>query len=597
MTELEILRSMIVTEQDVFAVRRQGRQIAASLGLEGQDQIRVATALSEVGRRLLSAVGIATVTFVVSVPDDSGAASRGTHDHARATWLSIRMSVRGRADDDVADGLAVTKVLMDEWAVHRDAAGTVVTMARQLPRAAAGLTPAEIQAIRADVVQLTAGTALEELAENNRQLLATLAEVQAHRDELLRLNAELEATNQGVLALYTELSGELESTNRGVVALYAELDERASQVRMASEAKTRFLANVSHELRAPVTSIGGLTRLLRDPASDPITAEQAHQLEMVDTSAHSLLTLVNDLLDLAKAESGRLDPARETIDVGAIFDTLRGTLRAWAPSAETTLVVENPVGLPSLRSDPVMLTQILRNLLTNALKFTPDGEVRMTAVMEPDGMLALTVSDTGIGIPVDEQERVFEEFHQVRSPLQARLTGTGLGLPYARRLVAILGGSIDLSSVPGEGSTFTVRLPVGDVTEPPVGETPISVLVVDDDEGFRTAASGVLRGCGFTVYEAADGRTALAAARARPPDMMLLDLRLAELDGFAVLDVLGAEPELQGIPVVVVTAYPEDLINHPAAERTVAVLDKTRTTLDDLCIIVRSTVRPASQHT
>ena len=160
-----------------------------------------------------------------------------------------------------------------------------------------------------------------------------------------------------------------------------------------------------------------------------------------------------------------------------------------------------------------------------------------------DGTRRLTVSDTGIGIPADEQERVFEEFHQVRSHAAGQLTGTGLGLPYARRLVAILGGTLDLASVPGEGSTFTVRLPVGDVTERPSATRHRSrVLVVDDDDAFRTAASGVLRGCGFTVVEAADGRTALAAAHVRrPPDMMLLDLRLAELDGFAVLDTLAGD--------------------------------------------------------
>jgi signal transduction histidine kinase len=591
MTTHELLRSTIAREQDVFTVRRQGRQIAASLGLEGQDQIRVATALSEVGRRLLGSLGATTVIFMLDVPDDSNPTSGGTPHHAGRPLLRVRASVRGRADEDVVDGLHVTKALMDDWYVERGPGTTVLTMARVLPAAAARLRPDELAAIREGVAELTGGTALEELAEHNRQLLSTLAEVQGHRDELLRLNSELEQTNQGVLALYTELSGELESTNRGVVALYAELDERATQVRAASEAKTRFLANVSHELRSPVTSIVGLTRLLRDPASDPLSSDQAQQLGMIDSSAHSLLTLVNDLLDLAKAESGRLDPVRAPVNLGVIFDTLRGTLRAAPAHETTTLVVSEPVGIPLLHSDPVMLTQILRNLLTNGLKFTPAGEVRLDAALD-DGEVVLTVSDTGIGIPEAELERIFEEFHQVRGPLQASLTGTGLGLPYARRLVHILGGSISLTSTEGQGSVFTVRLPVGaqDATES--APAPVSVLVVDDDEGFRTAAAGVLRGCGFVVYEAADGRTALTAASTRPPDMMFLDLRLAELDGFAVLDALASDENLRSIPVVVLTAYHQDVISHPAAARTTAVLDKTRTTLDDLCVIVGSTVVP-----
>ena len=224
---------------------------------------------------------------------------------------------------------------------------------------------------------------MEELAEHNRQLLATLAEVQAHRDELLGSTPSWRQTNQGVIALYTELSDELEATNRGVVALYAELDQRNTEVRAASEAKTRFLANVSHELRSPVTSIVGLIRLLRDPASDPLTGDQAHQLELIDASAHSLLTLVNELLDLAKAESGRLEPAPERVDLGTIFDTLRGTLRAVSPSRRRPrLIVDDPDGVPPLHTDPIMLTQVLRNLLTNGLKFTPAGEVRLTATLE-----------------------------------------------------------------------------------------------------------------------------------------------------------------------------------------------------------------------
>ena len=192
---------------------------------------------------------------------------------------------------------------------------------------------------------LTAGTPMEELAENNRQLLATLDEVQAHRDELLRLNAELEETNQGVLALYTELSGELEATNRGVVALYAELDQRTSQVRAASEAKTRFLANVSHELRAPVTSIVGLTRLLRDPPSDPLTAEQAQQLELVDASGAQP---AHPRQRTARPGQGGVGPARS--GAGADRPRRRSSTRCAAPSgpvppsAETTLVVDDPVG-------------------------------------------------------------------------------------------------------------------------------------------------------------------------------------------------------------------------------------------------------------
>jgi signal transduction histidine kinase len=574
MTPAELWTALVATEQDVFAVRRQGRQLAAALGLESQDQVQVT-------RQMRAALGPVRVRFTV---EDPGRASRS----GRAL-LRIHAHAARVADDDFVAAVRVTKGLMDQWDVARDATGTSVSLARQLPGRSGAPTPEALAAIRADLAATGAGTPLEELAEHNRQLLAALDDVRRQRDELLRLNAELEETNQGVVALYAELSEELEATNRGVVALYAELDQRTNQARQASESKTRFLANVSHELRSPVTSVVGLTRLLRDPSSDPLTADQAEQLDLIDTSAAGLLTLVNELLDLAKAESGRLEAQREEVDLRGLFGTLRGTLRAAPMSGDTELVIDDP-DLPVVHTDPIMLAQVLRNLLTNAMKFTPAGRVSLTAVRESGGDLALTVADTGIGIPADEQERVFEEFHQVRNPLQANYKGTGLGLPYAQRLVHILGGSISLSSVPGEGSTFTVRLPTDLAGE--AGPRLTRVLMIDDDDGFRTAAARILRAGGFAVTEATDGGSALASADANPPDLILLDLRLAGQHGAMVLEALAANDRLAAVPIIVLSAFPGDLAGHPAEARATAVLDKTRTTLDDLCDVVRSTVEP-----
>jgi signal transduction histidine kinase len=532
---------------------------------------------------MLATLGPVSVDFRMSVPADGSRA-----------MLVVRATTAGQADEDFVTGIRVTERLMDRWDVDRSPTSTTVTMGRRLPDRTALPSAKELEAIRAEASTVTAGTPLEELAEHNRQLLATIEEIQAQRDELLRLNAELEETNKGVMALYSELSDELEATNRGVVALYAELDQRTTEVRQASEAKTRFLANVSHELRAPVTSIVGLTRLLRDPFSGALTDEQANQIELIDTSARTLLGLVNELLDLAKAESGRLEPVPDVTDLVAIFDTLRGTLKAVPAATGTSLVVVDPVGVPHLYTDPVMLTQILRNLVTNALKFTPAGEVRLEAEYDPaGGRVALVVADTGIGIPPEEQERIFEEFHQVRHPLQATVTGTGLGLPYARRLAELLGGEITLASTPGQGSTFVVHIPVGEAPPGDGGERPdrtLSVLLAEDDEAFRSAAAAVLRGSGVTVYEAADGRTALAAIEVRPPDMILLDLRMTHVDGLAVLDALSGDDTLRHIPVVVLSAYPKELVGHPALRRVAAVLDKGQTALDELPLVIRRAV-------
>jgi signal transduction histidine kinase len=443
MTE-PLVRVRMRNEQDVFAVRQLGRELARLAGLEGQDQTRVATALSEVGRLMLAAGEGADVRI-------------GVTPGARATLLiEVEHSVPDDAGRLTAE-LGPVGRLVDTMEVGDGSTGTVVRMARRLPPSAPPLTPERMEEIRAGLARHVPGTPLDELGVQNQQLIAALEEVRKQRDDLARLNAELAETNRGVMALYHQLSDELEATNRGVVALYAELDEKSVQLRAASEAKTRFLANVSHELRAPVTAIIGLSRLLADESSEPLTGEQNRQVELIRGSATDLLSLVNDLLDLAKAEAGRIEPNWTTVDLKAVFGQLRGTLRPLATQPGVELVVDEP-SVTSMRSDEVLLAQVLRNLLTNALKFTAAGHVRLSVERIGDD-IEFTVGDTGAGIAPELHERIFEEFYQVPGSKPLSGKGTGLGLPYARRLVGILGGALRVDSEPGRGSVFTVRLP------------------------------------------------------------------------------------------------------------------------------------------
>ncbi|WP_406046423.1 sensor histidine kinase [Micromonospora sp. NBC_00898] len=435
-------------EQDIFVVRQRGREVAAAVGLEHQDQVRIATALSEVARDLLRTAGGADVTFSVNFDAVAG----------RHVLYADLAPVRPLPDDGYQPQSGAVARLVDMLGVVADEGDTVVRMSRRVPANSPALTPERLAELRAELGNTAPGTALDELAEQNGQLIAALDEVRSQRDELEVLNSELQETNRGVMALYNQLTEELEETNRGVVALYAELDEKSAQLRAASESKSRFLANVSHELRAPVTAIIGLSRLLADSASDPLTAEQARQVGLIRSSAADLLGLVNELLDLAKAESGRIEPNWADVDLRAVYGQLRGTLRALATRPEVELVVEEPPPAATVRSDEVLLAQVLRNLLHNGLKFTERGEVRLRAQRRDDHW-SLSVSDTGVGIPPELHERIFEEFYQV--PGATRVGGTGLGLPYARRLVMLLGGTLELSSEPGRGSTFTVTLPVG----------------------------------------------------------------------------------------------------------------------------------------
>lgn len=560
----ELVSVRVDSEPDVFAARQLARVVGAAAGLDGQDQVRLATAVSEVGRETLTAGGALAVFRL----------------HRPAGLAILITADRPLAGD--APGLRAAARLVDVT-VAPGGASRVVALARPL---APGTAVDE--ALHAHLRRAVAASAplspVDELRVQNNELVSALEELKNQQNELLRLNAELEETNKGVLALYNQLSSELEETNRGVVALYAELDERGIALEKVNEAKTRFLRSVSHELRSPVNSVLGLARLLLDPVADPLTAEQRRQVELILASSDDLLLLVNDLLDLAKAESGRLTPNLDEVDIHAVLAHVEGTQRPLAIRPGVRLVFDEPAGIGTLRTDESLLGRVLRNLVGNALKFTERGEVRVTvrstgrdgtaggagdAGAGPGGgTVYFVVRDTGIGIASDDVERVFDEFYQAHSHLHAQVRGTGLGLPYARRVCRLLGGRLELESVLGTGSTFTVTLPrdsstaVGETaTEPAAGEALADLdppwvetaLVVDDDPAFRAMMRSLLVDRAGRVVEAADGPEALAVLRAELPDVVFLDLMLPRLDGGAVLSAMADDPALRDIPVVVVT--------------------------------------------
>ncbi|URX63165.1 histidine kinase [Luteibacter anthropi] len=267
-------------------------------------------------------------------------------------------------------------------------------------------------------------------------------------DDTARLRAENDA-----------LRAELDETNQGVLALYAELDIQAEQLRQASELKSRFLSYMSHEFRTPLGSILSMTRLLVDELDGPLNEEQHKQVGFVAGAARELSDMVDDLLDLAKIEAGRITISPAWFELVDLFAALRGMFRPIVDTTEADLIFEEPQGMPKLYTDDKKLAQILRNFISNALKFTPRGEIRVSAELEADGRVRFSVRDTGIGIPPDLQGILFEDFTQVDSPLQRRVRGTGLGLSLCRQFAHLLGGEVGLESTPGKGSVFHVVLP------------------------------------------------------------------------------------------------------------------------------------------
>lgn len=255
------------------------------------------------------------------------------------------------------------------------------------------------------------------------------------------------------------LRRELEDTDRGVLALYAELDDRATLLRNVNEIKDQFLSHLSHEFRTPLSAIASLATLLLEHSEASLNEEQRTQAYYIRRSADELLEMVNDLLDLAKIQAGKLDVRDEDVVVQELFGGLRGVLRPIV-AAGVDLVFDNPIDIPVLRTDGTKLTQILRNLISNALKFTPSGAVRVRCINQDPEHVLFSVQDTGIGIAPDQQERIFQEFTQVDSPLQRNRSGTGLGLALSRRLAGLIGGTLSVHSKEGEGSTFMLLLPV-----------------------------------------------------------------------------------------------------------------------------------------
>jgi len=257
-----------------------------------------------------------------------------------------------------------------------------------------------------------------------------------------------------------DLRKELDETNQGVVALYAELDDRAAQLREAVDLKGRFLSYMSHEFRTPLTSIQSLTGILLNRLDGPLTAEQETQITLVRRSVGELTEMVDDLLDLAKMDAGRITISPEWFEMVDLFSALRGIFRPIVANSSVSLVFSEPEAIPRIFTDDKKLSQILRNFISNALKFTVEGQVSVSATLATADTVEFAVTDTGIGIAPEHLSMLFNDFIQLDTRLQRRLRGTGLGLSLARKFAHLLGGEVGADSELGKGSRFWVKIPV-----------------------------------------------------------------------------------------------------------------------------------------
>jgi len=426
-------------------------------------------------------------------------------------------------------------------------------------------------------------TANEELSEQSR----VLSESQLHLEEQ---RAELEQTNVQL----GEQAETLRLRNTALGQAQVELKEQAHELQRASRYKSEFLANMSHELRTPLNSALILSKLLMDNKPGNLTEEQLKFAGTIHSAGQDLLTLINDILDLSKVEAGKLEIAARAMDLQALADGMRRLFQPLAQEKRLKFDVRLSPGLPrTIVSDSQRVEQIVRNLLSNAIKFTEKGSVTLE-IQPRAGAIALVVTDTGIGIPQAQQQRVFEAFHQGDGALNRRFGGTGLGLSISRQLAGLLGGELHLSSVEGQGSQFTLQLPFEQVAATPAPDRPEPVrtlppppaswaatldapldvavpafdddrrelvpdapsrrlaLVVEDDPSFSAILYDLAHEMQYRCLVASHGREALELAAAHLPQAILLDVRLPDGSGLSVLQRLKEDPRTRHIPVHII---------------------------------------------
>jgi signal transduction histidine kinase/CheY-like chemotaxis protein len=500
-------------ERHVVQARQRARDIAALLGFERQEQIRLATATSELARNAFRYATDGTVEFLVRdsrpqlfeiVVTDSGPGIGNLSDILDGRYVSRT---------GLGKGIIGTRRLMDNFDISSSAAGTRVQVGKAMLPTAPQIDMAKARQIAVELARSDTADPFDELERQNQELLRTLAELREKQDQLAELNQELE------------------DTNRGVVALYAELDQNADDLRRVSGLKSSFMSNLSHEFRTPLNSIASLCQLLLNRADGDLSNDQEKQVSYIRKSAEELTELVNDLLDLAKVESGKIDVKARHFEVQDLFGALRGMLRPLLTGNSLELVFNADQDLPPLHTDEGKVSQILRNLISNALKFTRRGYVRLSAQADGRGSIVFSVEDTGIGIAPEDQDRIFDEFVQIESEMQAKVKGTGLGLPLSKRLAELLGGTIRVKSEVGIGSTFHVTIPIrlGHSGPEPTAQLRASngagptILFVEDNQETSFVHEASLKSSNYNLMFALNIPEARAIMRNLTPDVVSLD--------------------------------------------------------------------------
>jgi adenylate cyclase len=369
----------------------------------------------------------------------------------------------------------------------------------------------------------------------------------------------------GTVAVYTDIT-ELRRHN-------LELEQARELSEVANQTKSQFLANMSHELRTPLNAIIGYSEILQEDAAESSQEQLVPDLKKIEGAGRHLLGLINDILDLSKVEAGKMEIFIEQVEISSLLGEVGAIIRPLVAKNGNTLEIHVANDIGSMRTDRTKLKQCLLNVLSNGSKFTQDGKLTLAVVRADGAMIQIAISDTGIGMSEEQLGRLFQAFSQADASTTKKFGGTGLGLAITKHFCRLLGGDISVESRVGEGSTFTIVIPdlaaESERSEVPIdaqgappdvideSESPITVLVVDDDAASRDLLTTNLRREGYQTIQARGGDEALELARRLRPDAITLDVLMPKTDGWAVLSALKANPELRDIPVIMVTVAPD----------------------------------------
>lgn len=545
---IRILTVSVRSELDVVGARQRSRQIAAFCNFGNQDQVRIATSVSELARNIYNYAGTGKVHFMLEGETAPQVLVIQIEDQGPGI-ANIEQILAGTYQSPTGMGIGIpgARQLMDRFEISTGPTqGTRITLQKFLPRDAPLVTGQMVSTFCSSLAVTATNNTMAEVLRQNQELVAALAELKSRQEDLLQLTRELE------------------DTNRGVVALYAELDEKADHLRRADEMKSRFLSNMSHEFRTPLSSIRALATLLLDRVDGALSHEQEKQVSLIMQSALALTELVNDLLDLAKIEAGKIDVRVHKVEVVDLFRALRGMLRPLLVGESVKLIFNEPDRSLCIDTDEAKLSQILRNFISNALKFTELGEINIRVAQDKErGLVTFSVADTGIGINGEDIPLIFEEFGQIEHPLQRKTKGTGLGLPLCKKLATLLGGYVVVESLPAVGSTFSLILPqtIPTAEKVPEAAVPVApdmngkipVLLVEDQPSVRMVYEKFLLGTEFRLVPAASVREAMELWPKVNPAAVILDILLHGEHSWYWLAELKNDQKKRRVPIIVAT--------------------------------------------